>query len=1607
MKFSCEANADRDREDTLFVFRVGRYRPPRTRPEKYAAQLQLLTTRQPTISLDSIEELRPLLNGGSLIPQKSTFSSSPEVGPSEDLANILAHAPDDVRSLWAPLSVLPSQITADEFIEAFRIPWIKFRLEDHVRLTPSQESLVNRTVRPTQLGTKIRETLLDTLDFSMLNSYTRKNGAKTEKVHGLLKDLAALPFSRAQRMHVWAAMMAGLGKMALLRTLKESAHLLSNPIYESQAEAESCGMALVTLIKSLGEREHDRGLVELAEECAQHKSPLEHLLEWLGRQEFRIDSITVPGRTGLEPAGAELEPADAGPPKHATLEGFPSPGAPPLENVETIEPKPALDRWVLAQQVPDPDAFEDKMHEITERLLSLSKELPSGSLTQRTLGLVKVIGCLDADIHNWQASLPNPETLASDYQEAAEVYRKAREVLGNDVDSIIAAAKLSPRDLQESLRFLKSPETLGALPSWVWTSEDAPVALEGTENRTKAWIKKLIVPTTRERVSAVLDAFQEAGQDKLSLLAFVPPPEVDAEAEDKADEVGEYVKKWLQDFWGLLAPLPIDVRDQFRRQLSSQTDYKRLIYCAGFFRDLNDRLPSATCIDLVRNLATCEDLEQLYLTGDTYLKAVEQLQSLLGKGASDATFKQILALAEKQKVLKARPQERDHTIPSILIEHNWVDLHGAKAPLIYFKDDSQPYGSASVPLSLRTRHIKPWSLRLAVEVKSGQREGWPATWPPITPQELEIRDGALRSDLEDSSTGVYSFKLRVPFQRERGRGAGLKLEVTLIDRNAGVKLSQPQLLEWPVMNDSPPSIAPVWPQSTLPQYVEDHPIGPQRDSNTILAHLGKFGSFAVMAPRRFGKSTLMEYLKEQLRDQGFIVPEVRNCLNIEYFDSRGLLYDAFWSGISDDLQEKTGASINRPFSNGLPSEAAFNYVRSAARKKGKKGVVILIDEAQAFFTSRTGTAIGDTLKDRLERHWSRQDSPELVPLMIGLVGLPSLAERAGANLLGLLRKFRHECLEEDELNKLILNATDGHLHTTREARRRLAVSARNLYILVALVERLAERVFADERTWANYDDVFAVEGELKRELREGRSEDLAVYVKDALNDAERISDWAPNASLGLAVALASAKEKGVSSSNLREEAQTQLRAWCGSLKADTSIQRLGYDDMQFQEHLRILGERQVFEKGKFTSELLESWLLGLRHKCQSDPDTWNKMLVKAAVRRISLPDPLEKVDDAEGGQARVWTCTIDGDKYAVRKTSLRTSADRQRFVEEKGILDELREFTAKGSPGHEYVFTLKEVGLSADDDGEAIQIYRWIPGYDLSRRIGQLDGPFVAELGRKLGRALLFLHNVEILHRDIRPQNVIISEENFDPIIIDFGFARRLTSRSKTSLGDEWAAPEVRGEHPAWSPAADVFSLGATLRGVLTSNEQNNPLRALLDSCCSLQPTARPQTCDLEALFRGVAGNLHVDAKKVEIWRKVSDLSRTDRERHRWFEEVLDKFQPKFEAIALGCGNSLFDRARVAADFLNQVLEASSSRELSLGRAKAILDGPLATDEIDFLYGLRTFESHGRYRQETGFYRTYGHRNDEEIRETISRGTKQIADFLSSASLVGIVEAII
>ncbi|MFF3330171.1 serine/threonine-protein kinase [Streptomyces sp. NPDC002888] len=110
----------------------------------------------------------------------------------------------------------------------------------------------------------------------------------------------------------------------------------------------------------------------------------------------------------------------------------------------------------------------------------------------------------------------------------------------------------------------------------------------------------------------------------------------------------------------------------------------------------------------------------------------------------------------------------------------------------------------------------------------------------------------------------------------------------------------------------------------------------------------------------------------------------------------------------------------------------------------------------------------------------------------------------------------------------------------------------------------------------------------------------------------------------------------------------------------------------------------------------------------------------------------------------------------------------------------------------------------------------YVPGPTLSKAVGE-RGPLPAESARRLfaalAEALASVHRAGVTHRDLKPQNVILSPQG--PVLIDFGIARGAADTALTQTGlapgtPGYTAPEVIISNQVGA-AADVFALGATL----------------------------------------------------------------------------------------------------------------------------------------------------------------------------------------------------
>src|ERR1700739_1201566 len=161
-------------------------------------------------------------------------------------------------------------------------------------------------------------------------------------------------------------------------------------------------------------------------------------------------------------------------------------------------------------------------------------------------------------------------------------------------------------------------------------------------------------------------------------------------------------------------------------------------------------------------------------------------------------------------------------------------------------------------------------------------------------------------------------------------------------------------------------------------------------------------------------------------------------------------------------------------------------------------------------------------------------------------------------------------------------------------------------------------------------------------------------------------------------------------------------------------------------------------------------------------------------------------------------------------------------LEQENLNRFLREQQAMGRlSGHPHIVTILQVGTTTRGRPFIVMPYHAKNSLEaLIRRHGPLDWSETLRIGVKLAGALDAAHRAGILHRDVKPGNILLTEYG-EPELTDFGIAR-IAGGFQTATGvitgsPAFAAPEVlEGNKP--TPASDVYSLGATLFCALTGH---------------------------------------------------------------------------------------------------------------------------------------------------------------------------------------------
>jgi len=190
----------------------------------------------------------------------------------------------------------------------------------------------------------------------------------------------------------------------------------------------------------------------------------------------------------------------------------------------------------------------------------------------------------------------------------------------------------------------------------------------------------------------------------------------------------------------------------------------------------------------------------------------------------------------------------------------------------------------------------------------------------------------------------------------------------------------------------------------------------------------------------------------------------------------------------------------------------------------------------------------------------------------------------------------------------------------------------------------------------------------------------------------------------------------------------------------------------------------------------------------------------------------------------------------------------ERFRREATLLHELQ---------HPGIVAVLDAGPS---EGGAWMAMEAVGGCDLTRytRAARLlPPPLVARIGARLAEALAYAHRRGVVHRDVKPANVLVDWTKDAIKLSDFGLARsseHTQTRSGVTLGSpDYMAPEQLAGG-AVGPAADVYGLGATLFELLVGRRPHQAdnfgalLRAVAaepaPSLAQLRPDLDPALCD-------------------------------------------------------------------------------------------------------------------------------------------------------------------
>lgn len=305
------------------------------------------------------------------------------------------------------------------------------------------------------------------------------------------------------------------------------------------------------------------------------------------------------------------------------------------------------------------------------------------------------------------------------------------------------------------------------------------------------------------------------------------------------------------------------------------------------------------------------------------------------------------------------------------------------------------------------------------------------------------------------------------------------------------------------------------------------------------------------------------------------------------------------------------------------------------------------------------------------------------------------------------------------------------------------------------------------------------------------------------------------------------------------------------------------------------------------------------------------LLAEPSLQASNLPSELEPPPAPLKAGSRIGRYTVTGllGRGAMGDTFRAQDDDLGRPVaikllrawhgEDRAWQQSIREARAASALNHPNIVMVFEV-LHLDCGGAIVM--ELVSGRTLRHWCGTAQAVAkVAHYGRQLALALEAAHTAGIIHRDVKPENIMVRDDGYLKLL-DFGLARSVSETMSTGRGVgtlRYMSPEQARARPL-TPSTDVFSLGIILFELLTGAHpfggQSNletlgnivsgkppelgvldpntpaPLRDIIGRMLARNPEDRPQAGQVAGVLAALAGPAPVPAGKL-VWPRVAAVA--------------------------------------------------------------------------------------------------------------------------------------